>query len=102
MFVTFAVGLFAFIVVVVVYFSLTHAEADRRDAVTGCRSRVAANLSAAQVDNDLAFDDLVIGLADRSTVDLDVQLRQIRETKEALRVARDARVAFEEHPTGKC
>lgn len=104
LFVVFAVALFVLLAIVAGFFLAARREASKRDSITGCRSKVAAALSAAQVDNDLAFDDLVIGLAEQSVTggSLDRYLERIRETKADLQAARDARVAFEEHPTGSC
>lgn len=77
---------------------------DRRhtDAVQGCRSKYAAAVSSAQVDNDIAFDNLVIALTDPAKRPYADEIARIGDTGKALTAARDARSAFEEHPSGSC
>lgn len=76
-------------------------------AVTNCRGKSAAALSDAQVSNDIALDNLVLALAARTApapgkTPYQDEIEGIGVTVKALGQARDARVAFEEHPTGHC
>lgn len=89
----------------------TSAQSRQEDqAITTCRAKNAAALSKAQVDNDLAFDGLLLALSDRErlaaatpgTNPLQLEITAISSTAQALADARDARVAFEEHPTSSC
>lgn len=72
------------------------------ESLAACRSKVAADLSAAQADNDLAFNQLVVALTDPSKRPYDIEIRRITDTGLALQVARDARIAFEAHPSANC
>lgn len=76
------------------------------DAVTRCRSKVAAGVTDAQVDNDLAENQLVVELArsdgaDRRAV-IAAAITNLDHTGDTLDEARDARNAFEASPTGDC
>lgn len=81
---------------------LEHNDRQHVEAVTNCRSRYAAAVSSAQVDNDIAFDNLVIAITDPAARPYDAQIKRIGDTGRALTAARDARNAFEEHPSGSC
>lgn len=111
-----AVGLFLVLIAFWVVVRNNSNKQDETAAVTNCRGRVAALVTSAQVDNQLAqntndsaLDDLVVtGLTQRSA-DLTVFFKAVAEAKVAmdktgvaLSEARDRRNAFEEHPTGAC
>lgn len=74
----------------------------RTNAEQECRSKVAAAMSSAQVNNDVAFNELVVALTDPTRRPFTPEIKKITDTGTALVIARDARVAFEEHPTGRC
>lgn len=111
---------FALIVlsVTVVILSLTFSyyvktSGDERDddaAVVSCRSRLAADVSSKQVDNDLALDALMAALADQTrrsnavpgSSPYEAELQKLGATAGALSSARDARNTFEQNPNGDC
>lgn len=72
------------------------------EELVNCRSKVASALSSAQVDNDIAFNELVVALTDPTRRPFTVEIAKITDTGIALSAARDARVAFESHPTRHC
>lgn len=76
--------------------------ASRQDAVVACRAKVAAAVQAAQVDNDVALNDLVAALPDPARRPYSTELSHLTATGRALQAASEQRTAFEAHPTSSC
>lgn len=72
------------------------------DALTQCRSEAASAVTNATSDYLLAIGDLVIALPEDDRGRIATQLQALETAGRALDDARDARVAFDENPTGDC
>lgn len=97
-----AVSLVVSLLMLFGYVWRTETSRHQAEKLQSCRSQVAADLSAAQADNDLAFNQLVVALTDPLRRPYKVEIQRITDTGRALEIARDARVEFEKHPSGRC
>lgn len=98
----------------------TTGDADERNQLEDCRAKLAAAVTAAQAERDIADDrqtraiGLVAGVDLPDSIDVDGELVDVevlpidQALVESYRAERrliravDARLAFDEHPTGEC
>lgn len=71
-------------------------------AVTECRSQLSGAVTDKQTDYLLTIGALVGAIPGRDPALIESQLAALGDAGVALSDARDARVAFDEHPSGDC
>lgn len=77
-------------------------DVDDDNDVSQCRSQAASVVTDKQVDYLLSLGDLVISLPSDDPTRIGTELQDLGAAGEALSIARDARLAFEQDPRGDC